>query len=355
MLSGRASRRGRPSTRRIHGFTLIELLVVISIIGILMALLLPAVQGAREAARRVECTNNLKQVGLALQSYSAKYAYFPGTTTPTAFTPRGPASNHCYSPLARMLPELEQGPLYNAINLTGQGTIPSSLWANLTVMSTTVGFFLCPSDQRQVVSGYGRVSYRFNLGPSPWVAPAPCKQEALDGPFTTHRFYGPADFTDGLSQTVGGSERLQGDWVEGNWSPGDYVLTGAGDGLMGNPNPPFLTIDWAVSVCAGASPSLPFETRSGESWVLSGYHFTDYNHCLTPNAKIRDCSLFSLTEGIHNRTLHEGVFTARSHHPGGVNVLFMDGSVRFAKDSVNLAVWRAAATRASGDIVGDGL
>jgi len=106
-----------------------------------------------------------------------------------------------------------------------------------------------------------------------------------------------------------------------------------------------------VSVCASASADLPIETRSGESWFLSGYHFTDYNHCVPPNATIRDCSLYSFQEGIHARTLHEGVFTARSRHPGGVNTLLMDGSVRFVRDGVNLAVWRALATRASGDIV----
>jgi len=329
-----------------RGFTLIELAVVIAIIGVLVALLLPAVQAAREASRRIECVNHLKQIGLALESYQSTYRYFPGVDTPSLYLRGEPTSNHSYCPLARLLAELDQGPLYNAANLTDQATLPGSLWANLTVMSTSVGLFLCPSDVQPHVPGYGRVNYRFNLGPGPWYAPSPLKQDAWDGPFTTHRFYSPAAFTDGLSQTVGVSERVQGNWIKGVWSSGDYLLTGAGDSYRG-----VMTIAWAVSVCASASADLPIETRSGESWFLSGYHFTDYNHCVPPNATIRDCSLYSFQEGIHARTLHEGVFTARSRHPGGVNTLLMDGSVRFVRDGVNLAVWRALATRASGDIV----
>jgi prepilin-type processing-associated H-X9-DG protein len=310
-----------------------------------VALLLPAVQSARAASRRIECANHLKQIGLALQSYQSTYQYFPGVETPSAYLRGSPASNHSYCPLARLLAELDQGPLYNAANLTDQATRPGSLWANLTVMSLSVGLFLCPSDVQPRVSGYGRVNYRFNLGPGPWFAPAPLKQAAWDGPFTAHRFYTPAAFTDGLSQTVGASERVQGNWIKDVWSPGDYVLTGAGDSFRAE-----TTIDWAVSICTAASADLPLETRSGESWFLTGYHFTDYNHCAPPNAAIRDCSIYSFSEGIHNRTLHEGVFTARSRHPGGVNTLLMDGSVRFVRDGVNLAVWRALATRAAGDI-----
>jgi prepilin-type processing-associated H-X9-DG protein len=288
----------------------------------------------------------LKQIGLALQHYESTYQFFPGVETQSGFIAGQYYSNHAFSPLARMLAQLDQGPLFSSANLSAQATLPGSLWANLTVMSASVSAFLCPSDGLPPVPGYGRVNYRFNLGPAPWFAPWPLKEQAWDGPFTTHRTYTPASFTDGLSQTVGVSERIQGNWTEGTWSPGDYVLTGAGDGVTG-----IETIDWVVSICLSASESLPIETRSGESWFLSGYHFTDYNHCATPNSKIRDCSIYSFTESIHWRTLHEGVFTARSRHPGGVNTVLMDGSVRFIRDTINLAVWRALATRDRGDIV----
>jgi prepilin-type N-terminal cleavage/methylation domain-containing protein/prepilin-type processing-associated H-X9-DG protein len=341
-----------PSRSLARGFTLIELVVVLGVIAALMALLLPAVQSARDASRRIECVNHLKQIGLALHSYASTYGFFPGVETPSG-TIRGVGvfSNHGYSPLARILPELEQRALYDASNLSGEATIPSWLWANLTVMSTSVSLFVCPSDSLRA-PGYGRANYRFCLGPGPWFSPGPTKEASWDGPFTVHRFYAPAAFTDGLSQTVGASERLQGNWIKGTWAPGDYVLTGAGENGGG---PPFLSIDWGISVCEEASDTLPFEVRSGESWFLSGYHFSSYNHSVAPNARLRDCSIYSFTEGIHWRTLHEGVFTARSRHSGGVNTALMDGSVHFVRDGVNLSVWRALATRASGDIVpGDG-
>ncbi len=333
-----------------QGFTLIELLVVVCVIAALMAFALPAVQSFREASRRIECVDHLKQIGLALHSYESTYRLFPGVETPSGDVSGRPFSNHVYSPLARTLAELEQGPMYNASNFTDQATLPSSLWANLTVMSACVGLFLCPSDQASPVSGYGRVSYRFNLGPGPWFAPSDLKEAAWDGPFTTHRFYSASAFSDGLSQTTGASERLQGNWIKGTWSPGNYVLVGVGDPLMGHV-PELLTIEWVVSVCVTAAHILPIETRSGESWFLSGYHFTDYNHCATPNAPVRDCSIYSFDENIHWRTLHEGVFTASSHHPGGVNTSLMDGSVRFVSDTVNLAVWRGLATRDRGELI----
>jgi prepilin-type N-terminal cleavage/methylation domain-containing protein/prepilin-type processing-associated H-X9-DG protein len=330
------------------GFTLIELLIVIAVIAALIGFLLPAVQAAREAARRIECGNHLKQIGLALQSYESTYRLFPGVITISGTSRDNYYSNHVYSPLARMLAELDQLPLFNASNLTGEATLPSSLWANLTVMNCQVALFLCPSDASSPVPGYGRDNYRFSLGPGPWAAPADVKQGSRDGPFTTHRFYPPAAFTDGLSNTVGASERIQGNWIKGVWAAGDYVLTGVGERNDGQ----LMTIEWGVSVCADASPSLPIETRAGESWFLSGYHFTDYNHSATPNASIRDCSIFpSFTEEIHWRTLQEGVFTARSRHPGGVNALLMDGSTRFVRDGIGLPVWRALATRAGGEAV----
>jgi len=260
------------------GFTLIELVAVVAVIAALTAFLLPAVQSAREASRRIECVNNLKQIGLALQSYESTYRFFPGVETTSGRISGRSFSNHGYSPLARMLAQLELAPLYNASNLTSQATLPDSLWANLTVMTTSVGLFICPSESARSLPGYGRVNYRFSLGPSPWFAPAQLKQGAWDGPFTSHEFHAPSSFTDGLSQTIGVSERLQGSWIEGNWSPGGYVLTGEGDGFLGGiPHP--LTIDWVVSVCATSSEMLPIETRSGESWFLSGFHFPAYNHC----------------------------------------------------------------------------
>jgi prepilin-type N-terminal cleavage/methylation domain-containing protein/prepilin-type processing-associated H-X9-DG protein len=343
----------RPLERRVdptRGFTLIELLVVVLVIGILIGLLLPAVQAARGSARRLQCANNLKQLGLALNSYLAAQGTFPGVFG-RSFKGQDSYSAHSYSPLARMLGELDQRPLYDAANLDDVPTNGPTLHANLTVMKTEVAAFLCPADDQAAVEGYGRVSYRFNHGPTPWLAPDPRKHGSWDGPFTAHRCYRPIDFRDGLSQTVGASERLQGDWLDGSLNPGDYRMTGAE-----SPDVP-LTTEWVRSVCDAAPPTTPVESRGGESWFLSGFHFTSYNHALPPNPRGVDCSVFPPApandplEPIQARTIHEGLFPARSYHNGGVNTLRMDGSVSFVMDSIDPAIWRALATRSGNEII----
>lgn len=347
----RPSRRGRSAR---GGFTLIELLVTIGVIGLLVGLLLPAVQSAREASRRLECMNHLKQIGLALNSYVSGCGYFPGVVTPTDYRAGRPISGHVYSPFARMLAELDQRPLFDAANLTGYATEPSVLQANLTVMSVSLGLFLCPSDGSPPVEGHGRANYRFCLGPGPWSSPGTAKEGAFDGPFTAHRFHRPADFLDGLSQTAGASERIQGNWMRDVWSPGNYRITGALDGGIPDSAGGMLTIQWGRSVCQSAPPTSPIETRAGESWFLSGLHFTDYGHTAPPNSRDPDCSFFSSIANsgmidVQGRTVLEGVISARSRHPGGVNVLFMDGRVQFVADGIDLRTWRAIATRSGGE------
>jgi hypothetical protein len=211
-------------------------------------------------------------------------------------------------------------------------------------MMTAVGLFVCPSDVAPPVPGFGRSSYRYNVGPNPWHAAVDALPESCSGPFTVHRFYRSADFLDGLSNTVGVSERVQGDWTKQIQGPGDYLLTQIGDrGKRIGP-------DWVLAACAAATDA-PSESRGGESWFLSGYHFTNYNHCAAPNARVQDCALDDRREDLHARTMHEGVFTARSYHPGGVNTLSMDGSVRSVSDSINVQVWRSLATRSNGEAV----
>jgi len=108
--------------------------------------------------------------------------------------------------------------------------------------------------------------------------------------------------------------------------------------------------DGAVRACSGVPSTSPVERQGGESWFVSGLHYTNYNHCATPNASAKDCTLDWLEADFHNRTLRSGVFAARSRHPGGVNVLSMDGAVRFAGDSIDKATWRALATRSGGEV-----
>ncbi len=333
------------------GFTLIELLVAVFIIGLLVALLLPAVQSAREAARRLQCTNNLKQVGLALHNYLAEQNVFPGINLKTRSFPGTPFfySTYLYSPIARMLPQLEQAPLYNAINFLLPPIEGAAL--NHTAMTTLLGFALCPSDLQPSVPGYARVNYRFNLGPTPLSAAGSYYPRSQDGPFTAHVCYSPAAFTDGLSSTVGVSERLEGDWTNGPFKSGGdylYLTTARAPGIA----PALWDADQAIRYCSQLSLSLPQESRGGESWLLSGLHFTDYNHCASPNMKIPDCALNTDRLGtLWERSIEQGVFKASSYHPGGVNAVLMDGSVRFFTDGIDLKVWRAFATRSGREVV----
>lgn len=342
------------SLRPKAGFTLIELLVVIFIVGVLIALLLPAVQAAREASRRLQCANSLKQIGLALHHYESLNRVFPAILSDSGFGFSGrqmvPFAAHGYSPLARMLPELELGPLFNSVNLTPRHSDPWSLVANQTVAMTAVGLFVCPSDPQPPVPGYGRVNYRFNTGKTPWISPTYGRSEEWSGPFTMHQFYGIADFPDGLSSTIGVSERLQGDWTTGTFKRGgDYRLADFGLGTIGDSSGRA-----EIARCISLAPTLPLESRGGESWFFSGFHFTNYNHCMPPNAAFDDCSFDDAREDINARIIHSGSFAATSNHRGGVNALLMDGSVRFQSSSIGLPVWQSLATRNGGEVIDSG-
>jgi prepilin-type N-terminal cleavage/methylation domain-containing protein/prepilin-type processing-associated H-X9-DG protein len=339
--------RGQPRGR---GFTLIELLVVVSIIGLLTALLLPAVQSARESARRLQCTSHLTQIGLALHNYLTQQNVFPGIDLRTRAAP-GRAisySTYLYSPIARMLPQLDQVPLFNAINFLLPPVEGAAL--NQTAMTASIGSVLCPSDRQPSVAGYGRVNYRFDIGPTPLWAPGSYYPLSQSGPFTVHVAYPPAAFLDGLSTTVGASERLEGDWTKGPFKLGGdniYLSTAPPPGISHS----LWDADEAVRFCLGLSSSVPQESRGGESWLLSGLHFTNYNHCASPNMRVPDCALNTDHVGtLWDRTNEQGTFKASSYHPGGVNAMLMDGSVRFFTDGVDLRVWRALATRAGGEV-----
>lgn len=336
------------SKRARLGFTLLEVLTVLSILGILLAILLPAIQSARESARRIQCVTQMRQVGIGLISYEALHHFFPSVNSPSAATRDGHIiSTRYHSPLARMLPLLDLSSIYDTGNFSLPPTASDALSSNLTAMKVSVGLFVCPSDPSRIVLGYGRANYRFDIGPTPWFSPFQEAPDSWSGPFSAHVFYRAADFADGLSQTVGVSERIQGDWSKEIVSRGDYGLTKIFSFTM----PPLGGPDWAISACSDTSLLSDYESRSGESWFLSGHHFTSYNHCATPNSRNNDCSFDPLSGSLNSRVLHSGVFSARSYHPGGVNTLFMDGCVRFTSDTVNVAVWRAVGTRSGGETI----
>jgi prepilin-type processing-associated H-X9-DG protein len=246
-----------------------------------------------------------------------------------------------------MLAQLDQGSHFHAANLTMSHNEALALLANHTVATTTVSLFLCPSDRTVPVPGYGRVTYRFDAGPTAWISPGPSMPRVASGPFTMHEFRTVAQMGDGLSNIVGASERIQGDWTSDRFDRGgDYRLADFGLTVVDTDDGERL-----INRCHAIASTFPAESRGGESWFFSGYHFTAYNHCQPPNPRTDDCSFDFATEPLHNRTIHSGTFPPRSRHPGGVNALFMDGHVGFLRDGIEVSVWKALATRDGGEVI----
>lgn len=341
VLRSRISIRSNPKR---SGFTLIETLVVILVIGILAALILPAIQSARESARRSMCTDRMKQIGLALSQYESHYQAFPGTTY--AYNSLEGRHHAKYSVNTHLLPYLEMKSLFDSINFSLHENATPGLSANRTAMLVSVFTFLCPSDPGPPVIGFGRSNLRFCSGPS-------ADSLARDTYFRSGAFgiigcTTPGSVTDGLSNTVAISERVQGSWNLGRISRfADYKGTHVeiyADRIY--------DIQRAYDFCRSLPDSTDFETRSGESWMLTGLHSTSYNHVFVPNAAESDCSyLGAQEERLDARFFTEGAFSARSYHPNGVNVGFLDGHVRFVRSGIDLAVWRALSTRNQGEVI----
>jgi prepilin-type processing-associated H-X9-DG protein/prepilin-type N-terminal cleavage/methylation domain-containing protein len=330
------------SHQRRVGFTLVELLVVIAIIGSLVALLLPAVQAAREAARRAQCTNNLKQIGIALHNYHAAWNCFPVgfLYAYQGVSPESSPLQYRWSALAQMAPQLEQANLYDALNFDfpiahKPAGGPSLFWpyypANTTAMATHVALFLCPSDGAPApADDSGPTNYAFCSGDGSNGGDA----TNADGAFILGPAQSVASLTDGTSQTAAASAQLVG--IAGPYSqtppaPVPSPWTRARARVAAGP----LT----DSACAAAASG--WLLNKGAGWWDGNYLNTLYNHYLQPNANRPDCIVY------HN----PGWKAARSFHPGGINALFCDGHVLFTKDSVDLRLWRAVATRAGGEVV----
>ena len=325
-------------------FTLIELLVVIAIIGVLVALLLPAVQQAREAARRTQCKNNLKQMGLALHNYVDSHQGFPPgvvslLSNPTWVMPAGQCNaspddlGPGWSFFARMLPYLEEGNFYNSINFN----LPVNDPANDTARQTVVRAFRCPSDSgQQLISVYdcgnppsvsntatdimdaasssyvgslggGKTGGDPNYGCYEW--------QPFNGIFHRNSSIRPADVIDGLSTTIGVGER-QTNFVESAWAgivAGQEIIYNAN----GHPQP--------------YNPSLP----TCQNWRPTITAVVVHNRQYTVNVPNGSPASYY------------------SAHIGGGNFLFMDGSVHMVSANIDLSLMRGLATRNNGEVIGD--
>ncbi|WP_182830392.1 DUF1559 domain-containing protein [Tautonia rosea] len=333
--------------KRTRGFTLIELLVVIAIIGILIALLLPAVQSAREAANRMSSQNNLKQMGLALHNYESGVGALPGFGESTAFG---------YSVHARILPYMEQENLRTLINYEQPLYVGSGPWISLnpvqgTAAQTIIGGFLCPSDaQEPMFDQYfgGRMAgtnYVVNMGSGTGLFYD--INFRTDGLFWNGSAVRLADIRDGLSNTMAVSQCLLGIGFDSEGpmpAEAGRQTSNLGAILRTNRGNPGLVMDGQPVVNPDLATLTASTTRwrgdRGYSWISGRQVPVAFDAYLGPNSRIPDVSA-------HGR----GWTAARSNHPGGVNVLMADGSVRFVKDTINLLTWRALATRAGGEVI----
>lgn len=338
--------------KRQDAFTLVELLVTIAIIGILIALLLPAVQAAREAARRTQCHNNLKQCLLAMHLYHASFHAFPGMM---------PYAQQTFSVQSKLLPFLESANLQNLIDfnqpLLGDGPSGALHADNSAAAKCVVSVFRCPSDgEREMYTEF------FVLQPDQAFAGGNymiCTGTATrtnydtrhrtDGLFYLNSYSRISGVCDGTSHTLAMSETLLGDHTAGTTGampPGaDYrrcmargnpwVPAGPGPGYPGiaDPNIPAILLANAANVWIGWRAS---------AWILSKPQMCSFSAYSPPNPPYADW----VAHG-------NGFFAARSLHPGGVNVAMTDGSIAFTSDSIDACVWRAQATIAGGEPIGD--
>jgi prepilin-type N-terminal cleavage/methylation domain-containing protein/prepilin-type processing-associated H-X9-DG protein len=336
--------------RRRPGFTMLELFVVIAVIGLLLALLAPAVSAAVEASRGAKCLNHLRQLAAAIHQYEAVHQMFPGESQSHIVewpVPGQPPSHNVRGNWAsiqsQLLPFLDQSELFEQLNLS-KGSVPDAVhaaeWDMLaTAMRRRVSVFLCPSDGARLKPG---LNYRACLGSGPMYKFNGEFPDSGNGFFAQVYDHPGGQFpirhstiVDGMAQTAMFSERLTGSGDVTRFHPLRDSTR-----LKTNPTTSGPTVarcrvlhELALQGDEGWDPWM------GRDWVSSNMRHSIYNHTMPPNAAIADC------------LLSWGPVSARSGHPGGVNVVFGDGSARFIGDSIDLKVWRALGTRNGGETV----
>jgi len=339
---------------RFAGFTLIEVLVAIFIVGVLIALLIPAVFSARESARRIQCTNNLKQIGIALHHYHEAAGSFPWG--------QGPFNWNDWSAQVMILPYLEQANLYNGINffcnLPIGGPSRPRYAQNFTTQTTRIGAFLCPSDVDRLSDDYGHINYAANAGATTLFF----KSNPRDGLFIwagnrsdlyNTGLFGPgnhpgsfADVLDGLTQTAAFSEKVLGSGSSNELDPRSPTSTLFALDVQvpdGSPGPYYNACKSIDSKSVASPLALPVDS-SGSKWWLGNPPHGRYNHVMTPN-------FHSCAYPFNTYNNPQGAIPPSSRHPGLVNVLLLDGGVRSIRDSLSPSVWWALGSKAGGEII----
>ncbi len=329
----------RVNNIRRPGFTVIELLVTIAIIGLLIALLLPAIQSAREVARRMQCANNLKQIGVALHSYHSTHSVLPfgvGLDHDVTISTMGTLDDRRYSAQSLILPQLDQANIYSRIDFnvapfhpfvnaaTGDQSVIAANGTNVVngeAAKAHLDVFLCPSDMDRLSILWSHNNYRACNG-GDWSGRT---GNGMFGQITSVKF---ANVTDGLSQTAMFSERVKGTGDKSVYDKHSdlYDLTGI----------------WLESAfrdrCDQLTPAVAAthnqDIESGQTWLEGNMNWTRYNHVLPPNQI--SCKNGYTWDGV--------IMTASSRHNGGVNILLGDGSMQFVSDSVDADLWRGLGT-----------
>ncbi len=341
-------------SRNRSGFTLVELLVVIAIIGVLVSLLLPAVQAAREAARRMQCTNNLKQIGLALTNYESAHKVFPFGKGESYRNVPAPVYAR-WSQHALILPFMEQQSLYSQIDFNyppetpdmGNGIVAfmpaysSANGKNRDACRIPVPNFLCPSDLEPSSTWRAQNNYAANSGgwlcdrtdePAGSQDTAPNEVQRSVFYFKSH--VRTKDITDGVSNTVFFSEKIRGQGTP-NARTDVFII----------PHQTSLTALYDTCTNINRATTIPFLSKWGLSWVMGESCCTSYTHVATPNKN--SCGGLNYPGTMTNMNMQ---VTVASYHTGGVNVLMGDGSLKFVSDGINLQIWRDVGTRNGGEV-----
>ena len=323
----------QPSRR--SAFTLVELLVVIAIIGVLVALLLPAVQAAREAARRMSCGNNLRQAVLATHNYMDTLQCLP---TAVCFSPSGGGS---WSALARILPYMEQANLQNIIDFRYNYSDLTNAPQHAQVSQMKIKAYVCPSEIKAVPrvgasQTHFPTNYAINYGN--WFVYDGATNSMGNGAFVVNNSIGERSFTDGLSNTIAFSE------------------VKAYQSKLANANTP-ATLGAAIPTTTATVTGYggTYGATGHTEWVDGKVHETGFTSVFTPNTVVKynnagvDTDVDFISKGESLTSMTYAAVNARSYHPGVVQAAIMDGSVRSVTNSVSQVIWRAAGSRDGGE------